>query len=321
MAILFIGPIVAIIAIILTVVDFKSFESPKDRRKAIDRDWSKRSILSRRLEGELKDKVKISRRYRVERVLKRAGHDTDYWTFLVYRIGFSVAGFFFAFILMQNPILAIVLGVIGFTLPLEIMKIKANARMEKLEGQIGLLMRMVSKRYENSGDMPNALRDTLTDLEGQEPIHEELDRIVSEIDMGLSPVEALENGSDRIGNKFFERFVVFYNIASDAGTDETKRKLLQEAVKQYEDNRALKLEQKKALRDPLFSLWVYLALIPVAFFAGAVSIENFVGFYMHDLIGQIGFAAILLGIIGTIWFMNAKVAAPLDELRRDDEDA
>lgn len=311
MGIIWVGLLVAILVIIFTVIDFKSFN--KKDPKNFNKDWSKRSILSKRLENEFKNKVTLSKRYRVEQIVRRAGYNFDYWTLMVYRIGFSIAGILFGIFVVQNLPLGITLGFVGFLLPLEIIKLIANNRMAKLEDQVGLVMRMLSKRYETTGDMPQALRDTLDDIEGQEPIHEEMERVSAEIGMGVTPIEALESASDRIGNKFFERFVIFYTIASDAGTDETKRKLLEQAVKQYEDNKMVKLEQIKQLREPIFALKIFTALIPFAFIAGAFAVEGFVDFYLHNQIGKIAISVVMAILLWIISFINAKVSAPLDE--------
>ena len=52
--------------------------------------------------------------------------------------------------------------------------------------------------------------------------------------------------------------------------------------------------------------------IPAFFLFGAFTMQGYLEFMLRDPIGKLGMAVIVSVIIGAIWFINARIAAPLN---------
>ncbi len=314
MTTLYLGLLAIVILIIYKNKDPK--KTSLDLRKMQSSSWVKKNILSKTLERNIGDKVKVTKKMDIEDLCYRAGYILDYYVFLTYRIGFMILSFVFLQLTTGNLVLSITMGLLGFFIPYEYMRILANKRSNDLEGQIGVAMAMIIKRYENTGDMKEAIEKTAVDLYGEEPIYTELTRIIDDINLGESVQNAMEKSSRRIGNKFFERFTAFYGVSSDAGTRETKTMLLGQALEQFKENQDIKNKLKKALREPIITAYIMIGFVPLAVLFGKASNEKYVYIMTRTFPGMIGTTFILISIAFSIWIVNTKLAAPIDVIKK-----
>lgn len=272
--------------------------------------FTKENVLSRTLEEKLN--VKVSRKAKLELLGERAGIEISYYPFMAYRLMIAFAGFILLLIVLRSIPFAIAFAVLLYMLPKEIVGYLANKRMNKLEKQIGIAMRGITTRYQSTGDIMESLIGTMNDFEGEYPIYDELKRVTDEISLGETSEDALEGMARRVGNKFFTRFVIFYKVAAEAGTLDARKALLGDAIKQYEEDHKIKLSLKKSLREPKFSVYFMICLIPVMTILGSSTTENYWSFMTKSLIGQIVSVVVIGIVVISLWLVNTKLAAPLD---------
>ena len=287
-------------------------ENPLSRRKKQTVNMLRENIIKDKLDEILKARVKVSKRNSMEDKLVQAGFNMSFTEFVMVSIlSGIIMGILFGTI-MINPLLGVVFLIFGSLAPYQAVMFIRNRRITLLEKQAGVFMQMVIKRYENTRDMHKALQMTANEFKGEEPIGTEIDKTVLEIELGVPTVEALENMAKRTNNQYLERFAAYYEVASEVGTDDLRRNLLTQAYNQYEENRQLKRELRKEISEPVRNAYIMLVSVPV-FAAYQMAINNdYISFMTKTTTGRIGTTAIIGTLVLVVWFINSKIAAPLD---------
>ena len=301
-----------LVALFIFLSVYKNIDIDKIKKDARRSDFfTKENVLSRTLEEKLN--VKVSRKAKLELLGERAGVEISYYTFMAYRLILAFIGFISLLIFLRSIPFAIAFAILLYVLPKEVIGYLANKRMNRLEKQIGITMRGITTRYQSTGDIMESLVGTMHDFEGEYPIYDELKRVTDEIALGETSEDALEGMARRVGNKFFTRFVVFYKVAAEAGTIDARKALLGDAIKQYEEDHKIKLSLKKSLREPKFSVYFMICLIPVMALLGSSTTENYWTFMTQSFSGQVVSIIVIAIIVISLWLVNSKLAAPLDK--------
>lgn len=297
---------------ILYHLDFIKKEDPLSRRKKQTVNMFRENIIKDKLDEVLRARVKISRRQNMEDKLVQAGFNISFTEFVMISILTGIVMGIILGSLMTNPFLGVLFVIFGFLTPYQVVMFTRNRRTGLLEKQVGAFMQMVIKRYENTRDMQRALEMTAKEFKGEEPIGTEIEKTVLEIELGVPTVEALENMAKRTNNQYLERFAAYYEVASEVGTDDLRRNLLTQAYNQYEENRQLKRELRKEISEPVRNAYIMLVSVPV-FAAYQMAINNdYISFMTKTTTGRIGTTAIIGTLVLVVWFINSKIAAPLD---------
>lgn len=300
-----------LIVLFVFLAIYKNIDVAKIKKDTRRSDFfTKENVLSRTLEEKLN--VKVSRKAKLELLGERAGIEISYYPFMAYRLMIAFAGFILLLIILRSIPFAIAFAVLLYMLPKEIVGYLANKRMNKLEKQIGIAMRGITTRYQSTGDIMESLIGTMNDFEGEYPIYDELKRVTDEISLGETSEDALEGMARRVGNKFFTRFVIFYKVAAEAGTLDARKALLGDAIKQYEEDHKIKLSLKKSLREPKFSVYFMICMIPAMAFVGSGTTDNYWHFMTRTTVGQIVSVVVMGIVVISLWLVNSKLAAPLD---------
>lgn len=292
-------------------------EEVLEMRQKQQKAWMRQNVLSKRLEMEMGDKVKVSKKLDTELMLKQAGFEMDYFTFLLYRVSLTVIVGVMILVATRSIMITALFVGMAYVLPYEIVHKMANARLDKLEKQLGSAMNMIIGRYETLGDFKESIIQAAHDLEGQEPIHSEFRRTIYEMNLGVDPAEAVSAMADRTGNKYFKRFAIYYRIASDVGTVDSRKTLLMTALNQYEENKEIKRQLKSSLRDPVASAYIMLGSVPIIMIISSFMTDGYWDIMLNTLPGKIGLTFIIGTMIGTFWFINSKVSAPVDDFGED----
>lgn len=293
-------------------------------------DFSKEAIQNRRLRAKLlKDKFKDKvsnplretienrasegRKSKIEDRYTKAGFKINYATnvLICFILGLSLA--LLTGIGLKNPFMAIVFFGIGWNIPGIIATFISNKRLDKLNRQVGMFMRMVTKRYEVVGDFYMALNTTLEDFAGEEPIYTELQNTINNINRGAAIDDALHDLADRTDNVFLGRFADYYTTAVDIGTEEAKREVLGQAVEQYEEHMELTRELRKQLSELTMEAYVMLAFVPVIVVYQASQDPTYIPFMTDTLLGKFGSAVISAVWLLCFWVINMKLGAPVDK--------
>lgn len=299
--------------VVLTVAyNVGKTEGILEKRKAQTQALFNENVLKKRLEQIAEDKVKFSKRYKIETMCLQAGFKLSYAEYKIVSFATGVLTSIVVGTVMNNPYLAFMFFFIGFVAPGQIISFLKNRRVVRLEGQIGAFMKMVIKRYETTKDFSKALELTMVEFKGEEPIYTELKQTVLEINLGKPVGEAMDDLARRTGNKYMERLSDYYKIASSLGTEDVRKKLLNQAYDQFEENRQIKRLLNKEISGPKREAYVMLASIPMIIVYQCVTNNSYIDFMTNTFIGKIGTTFIAGIFIGCVWFVNAKIGAPLD---------
>lgn len=281
-------------------------------RKKQSKSILRENVIKEKLDEIIEERVKLSKRNKIEDKLIQAGFDISYTEYIMICIFSGIIMSVVFGTMLSNIMLAILFLVFGFLIPYQIVSFLQNKRLSLLEKQIGAFMQMIIKRYENTRDFYASLKMTGAEFEGEEPMSTEIKRTILEIDLGISVSEALNNMAKRTNNKYMKRFASYYEIVSEIGTDEIRRDLLTQAYKQYEENRQLKRILKKEIAGPVQDAYVMILAVPMFAVYQIITNDEYIYFMTKVTMGKIGTVAIIGTLITVAWFVNAKLGAPLD---------
>lgn len=282
------------------------------RRKKQTKDMFRGNVLKDKIDEVVNERIKYSKRKKMESMLVQAGFNASYAEYLVVCIGSAILMSLISGYLLSNILLAILFLFFGFFAPLQVVSFLRNRRIAILEKQIGAFMQMVIKRYENTRDLNKALEMTSVEFEGEDPLDTELKKTILEIDLGVPVVKALKNLASRTGNKYMERFASYYEVASGVGTDDLRKNLLNQAYEQYKENLQMKRLLKKEISGPVQEAYIMIITVPIFAIYQVATNPDYPAFMTTTNMGRMGTTVIIGVLIGIIWFVNAKLGAPLD---------
>lgn len=302
-----------VIILIYNTIDF-SKEAKMERQK-------KSAELKNKFNKKIKEpyvdaintKVSSEKRGKVEDKYKKAGVHMNYATsFLVCgSCGLILA--LVSFFLLDNPYLAVSAFAGGWNIPGLLANFFSNKRLEKINQQVGMFLRMVIKRYQVLGDFYMAFESTTEDFQGEEPMYTELVTTMNSINRGEAISDALHDFAIRTDNKYISRFADYYEISAEVGTLEARRTVLGQALDQYENHMELARELKKQLSEVTMTAYITLLFVPAVIVYQVCTDPTYVPFMTETMMGKIGSAVILTVWLLCFWVINVKLAAPVDQ--------
>jgi len=283
-----------------------------EKRKQQSNSRFRENVLRKRLEKLAEDRVKYSKRYEIETLCLQAGFKLQFVEYLMLSMASSVVFAILMMMAMNNVLLGIVFLFIGYMVPKQAITFVKNRRVAMMDKQIGSFMLMILKRYENTKDFKMSLELTMKEFRGEEPLYSEIRQTVMDTNLGKPITEALEEMARRTGNKYMMRLSDYYKISSEIGTDDARKKLLNQAFLQYEENRKAKSLMKRELSSVKRESYIMLGAVPVFALFQANTNEDYIRFMTQESMGQIGTLVIFVVLSGAVWFINNKISAPLD---------
>lgn len=307
--------IYAIFMIVVQMISGKNDDETKIKSRTgrgINRQQRKASELKGNLVNMLTEKTSVTKRYKVETMCLQAGKELSFGEFKILCISLSIALPLLMLIVMKNVYLALVFAIIGYNIPGQYFKMKANNRVIKMENQVGAFIRIVLERYKSNKDLSKSIVQTLPDFRGNEPFYSELKKTVVEINIGMPTTEALNNLARRTGSKYLLRFSDYYQITENLATHQSKVELLNQAFLQFEEQRKMKSMLKEKIAGPVREAYIMVLATPIFMVYQSLSTEGYLEFMLYEELGQAGIAGVVLVLLGCIWFINAKIGAPLE---------
>lgn len=268
--------------------------------------------LKKQMSAMLDEKADVNKKFKIETMCVQAGYPMSYGEFKILSFGLGIIIPLVMLIVIHNPILALVFAFIGYNIPGQFFKGISNKRVQQMESQIGSFLRIVIERYKNQEDMAKAISQTLPDFRGSEPFYTELKQTVIDMNKGVSTEESISNLARRTGNKYLTRFSDYYKITSNIATHQNKVELLYQSFTQYEENRKLKSLLKEKISGPVREAYIMVMATPIFMVYQSFSTDGYLDFMLNDPVGQAGIAGVVLVLLGSIWFINAKIGAPVD---------
>ena len=293
-------------------------------------DFSKEGIIERKQKLEwLRKKVKqkvtdpykdalatrvtSEKQKKVEDRFKRAGlkisFATNFTVCFIFGLILAICSVIFA----DNWFLAISAFGFGWNLPAVAANFYSNRRLEKINNQVGMFMRMIIKRYQVLGDFYLAFESTVEDFAGEEPMYSELVLTLNNINRGEAIDDCLYDLAYRTDNKFLKRFADYYAISSEIGTNEARKVILGQALIQYETHMELSRELKKQMSELSMEAYIMLMFVPAVIVYQCKTDPNYIPFMTTTLMGKLGSAIILAVWLICFWVINVKLAAPVDK--------
>ena len=269
--------------------------------------------VKREIEDTIEEQASFSKKNKITVLCSQAGLKMGYGQYVLLCILSAIVFPMVLYSLLKNEYLLIVSFVLGFTIPSQVITFMRNRRMATLDKQIGSFLQIVTERYANTKDFPKSIKDCMSDFKGSEPLYSELLDTVMEIELGVPTGEAIRNLSVRTGSKYVRRLGDYYSLSIQIGTDDARSTLLKQAFLQYEENRTLTNSLKAALSGPSSEAYLMIAFIPLTMIYNTFTNPDYLPFMTTTQLGKIGVAGIFAVIIGSIWLVNTKISAPLDE--------
>lgn len=268
--------------------------------------------LKKKFEKMAEEKVKFSTKYKVETNCLQAGIKLSYGEYKLISIACAIMLPVALLLSINNQLMALICVPIGYCIPGQIITFIKNRRRKLLDEQVGTFIKLSTERYIMQGSFTQAVENCLNDFVGQEPLYSELKLSVAELKLGTPIDEVMQELARRTGNKFLKRYADFYNITANLGTDEAKNNILGQAYLQYDEHRKMSSKLKKDIAGPINEAYLMVGSIPGIVAYQCCTSKSYIDFMLNTTFGKVGSAIMLTAVIGCIWFINAKIASPLD---------
>jgi tight adherence protein B len=303
-----------LLSMLVTIIYFMTAKTNNklEKRKQQSSNMFRENVLKKRLEAIAEERVKYSKRYAIETLCLQAGFRFSFAEYLMISMGSALLLAILMMMVMNNPLFGLLFLVIGYMIPKQVITFLKNRRVALMEKQIGSFMLMILKRYENTRDFKASLELTMREFKGEEPLYSEIRTTVMDTNLGKPVNEALEQMARRTGNKYMMRLADYYTISSDIGTDDARKKMLNQAYMQYDENRKAKSMMKRELSAVKREAYIMVFSVPGFAVFQATSNDNYIHFMTQETMGQIGTFTILAVLAGVSWFINNKISAPLE---------
>jgi len=230
--------------------------------------------------------------------LEAAGISMRSGEFVVATVGAGLLGAVLGAAMLQNVILAAVIGVVGALVPTVILRMALGRRSEKMREQLPDVLTIMASSLRAGHSFLQALDTTAREI--QAPADVEFQRLVAEIRLGRPAEDALEALADRVGSPDFRWAVLAVNIQREVGGN------LAEILDNVSDTlreRAMMRRQIRVLTaEGRLSAWV-LAILPfaLALYMFAVN-PKYISLLFTTQIGlfMLGVGGVLL-VLGILW--------------------
>ena len=230
--------------------------------------------------------------------LEAAGISLRSGEFVVATVGAGLVAAVVAAAMLQNVLLAAVLGVVGALVPTVLLRTALSRRADKMREQLPDVLTIMASSLRAGHSFLQALDTTAREI--QAPANVEFQRLVSEIRLGRPAEDALEALADRVGSPDFRWAVLAVNIQREVGGN------LAEILDNVSDTlreRAMMRRQIRVLTaEGRLSAWV-LAILPfaIALYMFAVN-PKYISLLFTKQVGlvMLGVGGVLM-VLGILW--------------------
>jgi len=152
---------------------------------------------------------------RLQRELAKANLKLTASEFLIMNIASTLLLLLLAYVVSQNLALGLAGGVGGFYLPRIYLKQRQKNRLSAFNNQLGDTIMLISNSLRSGYSLIQSLE--LVARESPNPIAEEFSRVVREVNLGLSPEEALAHLVARMDSEDLDLLVTAINVQHEVG--------------------------------------------------------------------------------------------------------
>lgn len=290
----------------------KSYNLKSSRRKGQLSDFTT-SRFKEDLNEYISRNVRYEKRYKYNDLLMQSGTGLTMADLLILSVMSSLGTGIILAVPFKNSMLFLVGLILGVMAPKQIITVIRNRRITKFNTQVTSFIRMTVKRYYVTGQLSTSIELSAEDFEGKEPMISEINKAISEMEVGGSAIEALENMERRTQNQYLKIFTSNLRAATNIGTESMKQKLLDAVIDKFDEDVKINSELKRELNEPVFQGLLMMLIVPATFVINAMSNEEYLSFMINKTIGKMAIAAsaALLGV--SAWVIINKIGAPLEK--------
>jgi tight adherence protein B len=230
--------------------------------------------------------------------LEAAGVKVRSGEFVVATVGAGLLGAVLGAAILQNILLAGVIGAVGTLMPTVALRYALSRRAEKMREQLPDVLTIMASSLRAGHSFLQALDTVAREIPA--PANTEFQRLVAEIRLGRPAEDALEALADRVGSPDFRWAVLAVNIQREVGGN------LAEILDNVSDTLRERATMRRQIRvltaEGRLSAWV-LAILPfaIAVYMFAVNPE-YISLLFTTQIGlfMLGVAGVLM-VLGILW--------------------
>lgn len=274
--------------------------------------YSSLNMLRNRLGHAMDQRVSYKKRSSKEITYIQAGLSFKYVDHVLISLTAGVILTLFFGGMLNNMYITPVAFVIGYNIPFQIVVLIRNKRVNMLEKQVGVFLKMILKRYKVIDEFGKAFRYVAEEMKNEYPLNTDLAAGVTLLDLGSPMEDVLEHLEQRTANKYLGRLAEYYRIVSDIGTAEARDNLLQQAEIQFEENRQVSRRTKEKIAGPVRESYIILAMVPGIVLYQILTNRSYISFMTGTQMGKLGTASIVFVCFGCLWFINNKLGAPIE---------
>jgi tight adherence protein B len=230
--------------------------------------------------------------------LEAAGISLRSGEFVVATVGAGLLAAVLAAAMLQNVLLAAVIGVVGALVPTIVLRTALSRRADKMREQLPDVLTIMASSLRAGHSFLQALDTTAREIAA--PANVEFQRLVAEIRLGRPAEDALEALADRVGSPDFRWAVLAVNIQREVGGN------LAEILDNVSDTLRERAQMRRQVRvltaEGRLSAWV-LAILPfaIALYMFAVN-PKYISLLFTKQIGlvMLGVGGVLM-VLGILW--------------------
>ena len=227
--------------------------------------------------------------------LEAAGISLRSGEFVVATVGAGLLAAVLAAAMLQNVLLAAVIGLVGALVPTVVLRTALSRRADKMREQLPDVLTIMASSLRAGHSFLQALDTTAREIAA--PANVEFQRLVAEIRLGRPAEDALEALADRVGSPDFRWAVLAVNIQREVGGN------LAEILDNVSDTLRERAQMRRQVRvltaEGRLSAWV-LAILPfaIALYMFAVN-PKYISLLFTKQIGLF-----MLGVGGVLMFLG-----------------
>jgi tight adherence protein B len=230
--------------------------------------------------------------------LEAAGISLRSGEFVVATVGAGLLAAVLAAAMLQNVLLAAVIGLVGALVPTIVLRTALSRRADKMREQLPDVLTIMASSLRAGHSFLQALDTTAREIAA--PANVEFQRLVAEIRLGRPAEDALEALADRVGSPDFRWAVLAVNIQREVGGN------LAEILDNVSDTLRERAQMRRQVRvltaEGRLSAWV-LAILPfaIALYMFAVN-PKYISLLFTKQIGlfMLGVGGVLM-VLGILW--------------------
>jgi tight adherence protein B len=196
---------------------------------------------------------------RLDMELEAAGVKVRSGEFVIGSVGAAIVGAVLGAALLQNLLLALVVGAVGAFGPTIALRFALSRRADKLREQLPDVLTIMASSLRAGHSFLQSL-DTVA-KEISQPAASEFQRVVAEIRLGRGAEDAMEAMAERVGSTDFKWAVLAVNIQREVGGNLAE--ILDNVADTLRERATIRRQIRVLTSEGRLSAWV-LALLPVA---------------------------------------------------------